>query len=163
MSATIDLVIIFLSSLFSILVFQECGNSPSIWAVKFHTSEQKWSGTDNSVKMIFKIYQWIDNNGTKTIEDLDECQTNDLNNAGNDRERGQTDIYTAKQLGERISLTLHASKMWHAKLLSWLYQELAMTNWRTSRIITRKEIWSLKCSLMWISRMGSSRMCGILI
>jgi len=81
------------------MIFQECGSSPSIWAVKFHTSEGKWSGTDNSVKMTFKIYQWIDNNGTKTIEDLDECQTNNLNNAGDDRERGQTDIYTAKQLG----------------------------------------------------------------
>ena len=97
MSATIDLVIIFLSSLFSILVFQECGSSPSIWAVKFHTAEGTWSGTDNDVKMTFKIYQ----NNSGTIEDLDECQTNSLDHSNyNDRERGETDIYTAEQLGK---------------------------------------------------------------
>ena len=73
-----------------------------MWGVKIHTSEgdrRRGTGTDNSVKMTFKIFEETEN---ETLERF-VCTTNKLDNPGimnNDHERGSTDIYTSEQLGK---------------------------------------------------------------
>ena len=70
-----------------------------MWGVKIHTSEgDRWrgTGTDNRVKMSFKIFEETENE----ILERYVCTTNELDNYGNDRERGSTDIYTSEQLGK---------------------------------------------------------------
>ena len=77
-----------------------CIEESSMWGVKIHTSEgdrRRGTGTDNRVKMSFKIFEETENEKLERIT----CTTNELDNFGNDdRERGSTDIYTSKQLGK---------------------------------------------------------------
>ena len=74
----------------------KCHKVPTMWGVKFHTSEgdqSRGAGTDGSVKMTFKVFE-------DGVVERFTCTTNELNNFGNDRERGSTDVYTSKQLGK---------------------------------------------------------------
>jgi len=75
-----------------------CREESSMWGAKFHTSEgdkSRGTGTDNAVKMSFKIFEETENE----ILERYVCTTNELDNSGNDRERGSTDIYNSEQLG----------------------------------------------------------------
>ena len=71
--------------------------STRMWGVKLHTSEgdqSRGAGTDGSVKMTFKVFE-------DGVVERFTCTTNELNNDGDDHERGSTDIYTSEILGNK--------------------------------------------------------------
>ena len=78
----------------------KCHKVPTMWGVKFHTSEgdqSRGTGTDGSVKMTFKVFE---EKGHEVVERF-TCTTNELNNDGDDHKRGSTDIYTSEILGNK--------------------------------------------------------------
>jgi len=73
----------------------KCTSKSSVYKIKTHTSNRLGSGTDHNVRMTLKVFE-----NEKDEKPKKECQTNWLDNAGNDRERGDTDIYGGEDLGE---------------------------------------------------------------
>jgi len=62
-----------------------CKRKEGMKKIKMLTSNAWYAGTDNYIKLKFMI--------TTEDDTIVTCQTGDLNNIGNDRERGQTDNY----------------------------------------------------------------------
>ena len=71
----------------------ECEVRKSLHRIKLHTSTTFKSGTDADISLNLKVKK-------KDIDEpFEECLF-EVKNHGNDRERGQTDIYFAKDLGK---------------------------------------------------------------
>ena len=80
-----------------------------MWGVKLHTANADWidgAGTDNNMKMKFKIMEEYDGpNGEKELKEAFSCTTEWLNNEG--MWRGDSNQYMARQLGKyQCSLTI---------------------------------------------------------
>ena len=67
------------------IVFMECKRKLGLKKIKFHTSNADYAGTDDYISIKLKI-------PTEGGEEV-TCETGYLDNAGDDRERGRTDVY----------------------------------------------------------------------
>ena len=82
-----------------------------MWGVKLHTANGDSSdgaGSDDKVKIKFQIIEEYDGpNGEKEFKEIFSCTTKWLDKEGDDRERGNSDKYTADRLGKYwCSLTI---------------------------------------------------------
>jgi len=73
----------------------KCTSKSSVYKIKTHTSNVSGSGTDHNVRMTLRVFE-----NEKDDKPKKECQTNWLDNYGNDRVTGNTDTYGGEDLGE---------------------------------------------------------------